>query len=92
MKKIITEEADNEIFLYDVNGSKIILWLNESGFPEYKLHRVKDEPEEQFAFISLDDSRCYANGVGKFFEIIKDSIYYGAHLVVVNKFEYLKKP
>ena len=58
MKRVVTDNNDNYVLLKDVDVDNIYVFKGYSDI--YKAHRIEDD---KFAFISLADSKCYANGI-----------------------------
>lgn len=57
MKRVILEEIKTTVSVADVCSDRKAYCFC-SGKTIYKLHRIKNE----YAFVSLDESECYANG------------------------------
>lgn len=58
MKRVVTDNNDNYVLLQDVDVDNIYVFKGCSDI--YKAHRIGDD---KFAFISLADSKCWANGI-----------------------------
>lgn len=58
MKRVVKNNCDNYVLLEDVDADNIYVFKGYSDI--YKAHKIGDD---KFAFISLADSECYANGI-----------------------------
>jgi ferredoxin-fold anticodon binding domain-containing protein len=58
MKRVVTDKHDNYVLLQEVDADNIYVFKGYSDI--YKAHRIEDD---KFAFISLADSKCWANGI-----------------------------
>lgn len=58
MKRVVTELNVYNVALTDVDDNNIYTF---KGYDDiYKAHRIEDD---KFAFVCLNDSKCYANGI-----------------------------
>ena len=72
MRLVVKEEDKKTVSIDKVKENKVYAFVGVSDV--YKLHRVNtEEHPDRYAFISLSDSMCFANGV---FETIKDAVDY----------------
>jgi hypothetical protein len=58
MKRVVIELNVPNVALMDVDDDNIYTFKGCTDI--YKAHRIEDD---KFAFVSLNDSKCYANGI-----------------------------
>lgn len=58
MKRVVTELDVTKVVLTDVDDDNIYTFKGCDDI--YKAHRIEDD---KFAFVCLNDSKCYANGI-----------------------------
>ena len=58
MKRVVKDKNDNYVLLQNVDEDNIYVFKGYTNI--YKAHRIGDD---KFAFISLADSKCWANGI-----------------------------
>ena len=58
MKRVVKNSNTDTVSLKNVDEDNIYVFKEYSDI--YKAHRIEDD---KFAFISLADSKCYANGI-----------------------------
>lgn len=81
MKRVVTDNNDNYVLLQDVDVDKIYVFKGYSDI--YKAHRIGDD---KFAFISLADSKCWANGIYNSLKaLIENTLFYNDEVL---EFEY----
>lgn len=81
MKRVVKDQNDNYTLLQNVDEDNIYVLKGCSDI--YKAHKIGDD---KFAFISLENSDCYANGIHDSLEkLIGRTLGYGDEVL---EFEY----
>lgn len=83
MKRVVTDKHDNYVLLQDVDADNIYVFKGYSDI--YKAHRIEDD---KFAFISLADSKCYANGIHDSLEkLVEHTLWAGDEVLEFEDFD-----
>lgn len=83
MKRVVQDKNDNYVLLQNVDEDNIYVFKGYTHI--YKAHRIGDD---KFAFISLNDSKCYANGIHDSLEkLIGHTLGYGDEVLEFDDFE-----
>ena len=81
MKRVVKDQDDKYVLLQNVDADNIYVFKGYSTI--YKAHRIGDD---KFAFVSLDDSNCFANGIHDSLEkLIGQTLFYNDEVL---EFEY----
>lgn len=72
MKRVVKDKKANYVLLEDVDADNIYVFKGYSNI--YKAHKIGDD---KFAFVSLADSQCYANGIHTSLKKLIDNTLFG---------------
>jgi len=69
MKEVIANTANKQVEVRSCEKNRIYAWVSQNDI--YKLHKVDDN---NYAFIDMSNSECWANRNGGFYEMLNRAI------------------